>query len=423
MKHLLWAGAAISVAMPLLAGPALADPLKAEMIDNWGTGAERAAVQVLQDNFAKLGGELTSTVVQNGSQVLSTTAARILAGDPPTANTFSPSSLYLDLFSKGQYNDINDVAIAGHWKDVLPPFLLDAITYKGKVYIAPISMTVTNWVYSNKKLLAKAGVDSIPNTYDDSFFAVLDKLKAAGVQPLGIGGDTTVYRWTYESVAQAVGGEDLWMKIWDKKDEAAVRSDLNRKVFETYKRLHNYADEGASGRNWAAAVDLVVSDQAAMTIVGDWGKAEFINAGKVPGVDFECQLQGNPPMYVIHGDMFGFPRSDNPDVIAAQKAFAKMVMVPAVQADYNIVKSGNPARMDVNVAGNPRFDECAQKAAAIYSKGKGVVGSPQWYLTPDGAGAFSDLLADYFNYPEMTTDQAIDQFWQILSNDKVPPRE
>ena len=26
-----------------------ADPIKAEIVDNWGTGAERAAVQVIQD--------------------------------------------------------------------------------------------------------------------------------------------------------------------------------------------------------------------------------------------------------------------------------------------------------------------------------------------------------------------------------------
>ncbi len=213
------------------------------------------------------------------------------------------------------------------------------------------------------------------------------------------------------------------MKVWDQKDEDAVRSDANRKVFETFKRLHDYVDEGASGRSWAAAADLVVSDQAALTIVGDWGKAEFINAGKKPGVDFGCQLQGDPPMYVIHGDMFGFPKSDDPAIIKAQQVFAEMVMDPEVQAKYNIIKSGNPPRMDVDVAGNPEFDECSQLAAAVYGKGIGVVGSPQWYLTPDGAGAFSDLLADYFNYPEMSTDDVIDQFWTILSEDKVPDRE
>ena len=78
--------------------------------------------------------------------------------------------------------------------------------------------------------------------------AMLDKLQAAGIQGLAIGGDTTVYRWTFESISQAVGGEDLWMKIWDQKDEDAVRSDASRKIFETFKRLHDYADAGASGR-------------------------------------------------------------------------------------------------------------------------------------------------------------------------------
>ena len=68
---------------------------------------------------------------------------------------------------------------------------------------------------------------------------------------------------------------------------------------------------------------------------------------------------------------------------------------------------------------NPQFDACAKKGAAAYQNGKGVLGNPQWYLTPDGVGTFSDMLADYFNYPEMTTDQVVKQFWTILSGDHV----
>lgn len=408
-----------AVAMMLPVAARAADPIKAEIVDNWGTGAERAAVQVIQDAFAARGGQLTSTVVADGIQVLSSTVARILAGDPPTSATFSPSSLYFDLESKGQLNDIEDVATADHWRDVLPTFVVDAISYKGKIYIAPVSMTVTNWVYSNTALLTKAGIKSLPADYSDAFFAALDKIKAAGITPVGMGGTPTVYRWVFESVMQAVGGRDLWLAVWDRKDEKAVRSPATRKVFETFKRLHDYVDAGYSGRSWAAAANLVVSDKAALTITGDWGKAEFVAAGKVLGKDFDCTLQGSPPMFVIHGDMFGFPKSTDPTVIAGQQLLARTVFDPAVQLKYNLIKSGSPARTDLDVAANPQFDACAKKAAEAYHNGEGVLGNPQWYLTPDGLGTFTDMLADYFNYPELTTDQVVDQFWTILSGDHV----
>jgi glucose/mannose transport system substrate-binding protein len=409
----------LSAVLLLAFEPAKAETVSAEVVNNWGTGAERAALQVIQDAYAARGGKLTSTVVQNGTQVLATTVDRIIANDPPTSATFSPSSLYLDLFEKGALNDIEEVATAGKWRDVLPPFIVDAISYKGRIYIAPVSMTVANWLYSNAKVLQKAGIERMPATYDDEFFTALDKIKAAGFIPLGMGGDTTVYRWVFESTMQVVGGRDLWLAVWDKKDEAAVRGPQMRKVFETFKRFHNYIDDGAPGRSWAAAAHLVVSGQAGMTIVGDWGKAEFINAGMVPGKDFYCNLQGKAPFYVVRGDMFGFPKSDKSDVIAAQKLLAQTLFDPKVQSDYNIIKSGMPARTDVDVKNDSKFDECSQKAAAIYNSGNGVVGNIQWYLSPDGAGSFSDLLADYFNYPEMTTDQMVDRFWAILKNDQV----
>ncbi|MBV9811417.1 MAG: carbohydrate ABC transporter substrate-binding protein, partial [Acetobacteraceae bacterium] len=320
--------AALAVMVPTLAFAA--DPIKAEIVDNWGTGAERAAVQVIQDAFAARGGQLTSTVVSDGIQVMSSTVDRILAGDPPTAATFTPSSLYFDLENKGQLNDIDDVATADHWRDVLPPYVVESISYKGKIYIVPVSMTVTNWVYSNKELLAKAGVAALPKDYGDAFFAALDKLKGAGITPIGMGGTATVYRWVFESVMQTMGGRDLWLAVWDRKDEKAVRGPAMRKVFETFKRLRDYSDPGYSGRSWATATDLVVAGKAAISITGDWGKAEFVAAGKVPGKDFDCSLQGNPPMFVIHGDMFGFPKSTDPKVIAAQKLFARTVFDPAV---------------------------------------------------------------------------------------------
>ena len=396
-----------------------ADPIKAEIVDNWGTGAERAAVKVIQDAFAARGGILSSTVVADGVQVMSSTVDRILAGDPPTSTTFTPSSLYLDLESKGQLNDIDDVATADHWRDVLPPFVIDSISYKGKVFIAPISMTITDWVYSNKALLAKAGITSLPKTYGDEFFADLDKLKASGTIPLGMGGTPTVYRWVFESIMVGVGGRDLWVDVWDHKDSAAIHGPLMRKVFETYKRLRDYSDPGYSGRSWPAAIAMVVAGKAAMSITGDWGKAEFTAAGQLPGRDFGCQLQGDPPTFVIHGDMFGFPRSSDPKVIEAQKLLARTVFDRAVQLKYNLVKSGTPARTDVDVAGDAQFDECSKAAAAAYGNGRNVLGSPQWYLSPDGVGSFTDMLSDYFSYPEMTTDQIVDQFATLLSSDHV----
>ena len=422
LRHVHYAIIAASLGTtPLGTTPALAagDPIKAEIVDNWGTGAERAAVQVIQDAFAARGGVLTSTVVSDGIQVMSSTVDRILAGDPPTSTTFTPSSLYFDLEGKGQLNDIDDVATADHWRDVLPPFVTESISYKGKIYIAPISMTIVDWVYFNKALLAKAGIASLPTDYGDAFFAALDKLKAAGITPLAMGGTPTVYRWVFESVMIGVGGRDLWLAVWDKKDPAAIRGPAMRRVLDTFKRLRDYSDPGFSGRSWPAATNMVVAGKAAINITGDWGKAEFVAAGQVPGRDFGCQLQGNPPVFVIHGDMFGFPRSSDPKVIEAQKLLARTVFDPAVQRRYNLVKSGSPARTDLDIAHDPQFDECSKAAAAAYGDGRNVLGSPQWYLSPDGVGSFTDILSDYFSDPRMTTDQALDQFATLLSSDRV----
>lgn len=55
----------------------------------------------------------------------------------------------------------------------------------GKTYALPFSVGVVGFWY-NKDLFAKAGVSTPPATWDE-FYAAVDKLKAAGIQPVSVG--------------------------------------------------------------------------------------------------------------------------------------------------------------------------------------------------------------------------------------------
>lgn len=55
----------------------------------------------------------------------------------------------------------------------------------GKTYALPFSVGVVGFWY-NKDLFAKAGITAPPATWDE-FYAAVDKLKAAGIQPVSVG--------------------------------------------------------------------------------------------------------------------------------------------------------------------------------------------------------------------------------------------
>jgi glucose/mannose transport system substrate-binding protein len=392
-----------------------AEPLPAELVNVWSGPGERPILKVLADNYEAAGGKFINTPAPTGNSVMAFTVNRIVGGNPPTASQFAFSRIFDDLMKKGQLADIDDVAKAEGWANVLPKEIMDGISFNGKVYLAPVDLTSMNRLYYNIPVLKKAGIDKPPTELNEQFFTALDKLKASGVIPLALGGNAQQFRWTWDAVMSAVGGKDHWQAVYVQRDPKAMKDATQRKVFETFRRLGNYVDKGSSGRAWQATTNLVISGQAGMQILGDWGKAEFEAAGKKAGVDFGCGVPGD--IFVLTGDVIAFPKQKSPEAEKAQKLFAKVVMSPQVQLDVNLKHGSIPPRTDVKVMGNSGFDQCVQIGAAAYSKSVNVVRSSALVVSPDTMGSIVDLVSEYFN-SDMKTDEALDRYAAILTSGK-----
>ena len=129
--------------------------------------------------------------------------------------------------------------------------------------------------------------------------------------------------------------------------------------------------------------------------MGDWAKGEFTNAGQEAGRQYGCipGLSANSP-YLIQGDVFVFPKTDDPDAIRAQKLMASVVEQPAVQLQFSKLKGSLPVRTDLDAS---QLDDCAQKGMAILRDRSRPVGVTEVYLTPDQNGALQDVLTAYWN--------------------------
>lgn len=152
----------------------------------------------------------------------------------------------------------------------------------------------------------------------DELFAVLDKLKAAGLVPLAHGGQPWQENIVFTAVLANEGGRDLYLKVLRDRDPAAIKSDAFKKVLASFKRLRSYVDTGAPGRNWNDATAMLITGRAGVQIMGDWAKGEFANANQVAGRDFGCIAgfcAGAP--YILQGDVFVFPKNKDPNAARA----------------------------------------------------------------------------------------------------------
>ena len=75
------------------------------------------------------------------------------------------------------------------YKDQLPEVMLQNSTYGGKHYAVPLTMNIVT-LFANMDLLAEAGWNEVPTTYED-LTACCDALLAKGITPFGVSGSET----------------------------------------------------------------------------------------------------------------------------------------------------------------------------------------------------------------------------------------
>jgi glucose/mannose transport system substrate-binding protein len=377
---------------------------KAEVIHWWTSGGEAAAIKEFANAYTKAGGTWVDTPIAGGggAQARTVMANRTMGGDPPTAAQYNYGKQYEEIIKAGLLNNLDAVAAKGNWDKLLPEKIKNAVKVDGHYFAVPVNLHNENWVWYNKAVLAKAGAKEPTNL--DEMFAAMDKVKAAGITPLALGGQGWQEGITFRGVLLAVGGQDLYFKVFKDKDTSSPQF---RKAVETFKKLKGYVDAGSPGRDWNLATGMVIEGKAAFQMMGDWAKGEFVNANKVAGKDYGCFMAGGPKMpYAIGGDVFVFPKGKTKDSEAAQMKLAEMMISPAMQVAFNNKKGSIPIRTDVDTS---KMDVCAQAGVQAVKEGR-LLQSDNELLSPDAKGAYEDVISKFWN-----SDQSVDDTIKALA--------
>jgi glucose/mannose transport system substrate-binding protein len=396
----------IGVATALLlfgTGVAGAQEMKAEVIHWWTSGGESAAVKVFADRFTEAGGTWVDSAIASGEAARTAGINRIVGGDPPTAMQFNTGRQFDELVANGLLRDLDDLASQENWQKVLPPALVKAITRDGKVYAVPVNIHGQNWLWYNTKIFADAGLEP-PKSFAE-LVALGPKLKDAGVIPLAQGGQPWQERLLFNAVLLEEAGPEVYRKVLTGEDPDAVQSGGFTKAAETFGELRNLVDEGSPGRNWNDATNLVITGKAAVQMMGDWAKGEFIAAGQTPDQQYGCTILGGG--YIMGGDVFVFPKIDDEAQKAAQDKLAEVMFAPETQIEFNMKKGSVPVRLDVDVSD---MDACAQKGMAELRDPAQQIPSDNFLSTPDLVGAVQDAITQYWHNPSMKAETFIGNY-------------
>ncbi|RCK49031.1 ABC transporter substrate-binding protein [Thalassospira profundimaris] len=387
----------------------------AEVLHWWTSGSEQAALAEVRKVFEASGGKWVDTPIAGGGNARAAAVNRMLGGDPAAVFQFSIGQQLRELADQGLLANVDKIANEEHWDDKLPPLIVKAAKYDGEYIAAPINIHGENWMFYNKAALEKAGVD-VPKSWDD-FVVAAQKLKDAGIIPIGLGGQPWQERIMFNSVLLGVAGREFYADLYSTLDDDLLDSDTMRKVFETFAALKPFVDEGSPGRNWNEATSMVIKGNAAFQFMGDWAKGEIIAAGIEPGTTVGCSFApAIDTAYIMTVDAFAFSAMDGEEATPAQAKMAHVMLEPDVQIAFNKKKGSIPARLDVPA---DSFDSCAQTAIKTLQDKKTHLVSTGLFGVPSAvSGAIDDSISNFWNSTDMSPQEGQAKFHQAISNAK-----
>jgi len=394
---------AFAVAALFASSGASAQQAKAEVMHWWTSAGESAAVKVFADAFAKSGGTWVDNAIAGGPNARAAAINRMVGGNPPTMAQFNTGKQYDELVANDLLRDVEALAQAGKWREVMPKPIVEASLRNGKFYAVPVNVHGQNWLFYNTKVFADAGVEP-PKTFPE-LIETGEKLKAKGVIPLALGGQPNWEHNLFRAVLVGHGGADLFRKTYGARDQAAAKSAKFKEVAEVFGKMRALVDPASPGRNWNDAASLVITSKAAMHFNGDWAKGEFVAAGQSAGKEYGCTLVGEGRL-VIGGDVFVFPATKDKAAAEAQDKLAAVLLDPATQLEFNRKKGSIPVRLDVDVSS---MDVCAQKSRQVLADPQNQVEAMELLSPPNFSGAMQDAVTQYWNNAGMPADTFVEK--------------
>ncbi len=309
---------------------------------------------------------------------------KLIAGDP--FDTFQlHAGLEAELYSPEDYlMPVDDILAEAGVLDVMPQDLKDLLKIRGNTYTVPMNIHRGNVMWTNTEVLAAAGVE-VPSNFDE-FFAVCETLQGQGIVPLGMGiADGFELGHTLEVVLAGTVGAEKNKGLWGGTvswTDADVTTAL-----ENYTKVLACTNEDRGTVNWVGGIDLVINDQAAFNIMGDWAFGEVIAKGALDKVTWNSP-PGNQDMFFLVSDGFAITTaSPNPE---NARRFVEIITRKEAQEAFNQNKGSICARTDCDYSTFP-----ADRSAYFQSAADDFAVSAIIPMVTHGSGAIPSWQAQF----------------------------
>jgi glucose/mannose transport system substrate-binding protein len=404
MKHFILS--ALAAGLMLGTAPA-AQSTELIIYHTWSTPAEVAALTELRTNWEAKGHQWKDLAIPHNSGVNVSLINMITGGEPPNVFVSSDPNFYRDLAGLGLEYDLTDYYNSIGATDNLFPIVRDLSTVDGKMVKIPLFLHIDGMVYWSKEVAAATGVDPASWTSIDQMIADFDKVKSQGYVAAAVGGQAFQVGYLFDALLAAVGGPEIYNRMYNEEPDPTVFDTPEFKQTVDYLRVFaQQATPESENRPWNETTNTVITGKALFHIMGDWMKGEWKAAGKVPGVDFGCEVIPGALAVPVTSDAMGIRGGVDGDIEKAELDFVATAVDPVVSGAMNQKKGSTPPRMD---APAELLDECNVVAMDAMSVPNGQVKNPFNITNTDWHNAIWQVMYNFWSDKSMTTDDVVAQ--------------
>ncbi|HEY7735444.1 MAG TPA: ABC transporter substrate-binding protein [Candidatus Limnocylindrales bacterium] len=278
-------------------------------------------------------------------------------------------------------------------------------------------------VFYRKSVFQEKGYE-IPTTVDE-LKTLCSKMQTDGLIPFAFGdSDGWPAMGTFDILNLRQNGYDFHVGLMagdQKWTDPKVKT-----VFEIWKELLPFHQEGAAGRTWQDAAQALVQKKAGMYLLGMFVSQQFQEAGEAElddldffpypslGTEFDAEQALDAP---IDGFMISANSPSLGDDLDAAKAFMEYLAQPETQVTWVSQDKGNiAASKNADTSG---YTPLQQKAAELIGNAQRITQFLDRDTNPNFAGAngMQAFLLDFLKTPDQDPDTflgKIQTFWDTL---------
>jgi glucose/mannose transport system substrate-binding protein len=376
-------------------------------VGNWWTSAgEFAGINAVYDIYRKEHPDVelihAGIAGGGGTNFKGANLNKLIAGDP--YDTFMlHAGLEAEQYTPDVYlQPVDDILAETGALEVMPEDLKALLKVRGNTYTVPLNIHRGGVMWTNTRILEKAGL-AVPTNFDE-FFAACETLKGQGVIPLGLGiADGFELSHTFEDVLLGTVGADKFTGLWN--GSLSWNDPGVAQALENFNKMLDCTNEDRATMGWAPAIALVINDQAAFNIMGDWAYGEVISKGASDYVTWN-PAPGTQGTFFLVSDGFALPKEAPNKENAIE--FIKLLTRKDAQEAFNQNKGSICARTDCDYNTFPAdrrayFQSSADdfKTARIIpmvTHGSGAI--PSW------ATQFGDIVIQFASDRDVAAAQA-----------------